>query len=56
MMALPAIGGILYTGVVVFHLWKRLRFHTAIWHGIVLAASACHFAAIVACVTLGRGM
>jgi hemolysin III len=42
-------------GVVVFHLWERLRFHTAIWHGMVLAASACHFAAIVDCVTLGRG-
>jgi hemolysin III len=53
-MALLAIGGILYTGGVVFHLWERLRFHTAIWHGMVLAASACHFAAIVDCIALGR--
>jgi hypothetical protein len=28
-MALLAVGGILYMGVVVFHLWQRLRFHTA---------------------------
>jgi hemolysin III len=53
-MLLLAIGGILYTGGVAFHLWQRLRFHTAIWHGMVLAASACHFAAIVDCVVLGR--
>jgi hemolysin III len=52
-MALLAIGGVLYTGGVVFHLWRRLRFHTAIWHGMVLAASACHFAAIVDCIALG---
>jgi hemolysin III len=55
-MALLAIGGILYTGGVVFHLWERLRFHTAIWHGMVLAASACHFAAIVDCIALAGGL
>jgi hemolysin III len=53
-MTLLAVGGILYTGGVIFHLWERLRFHTAIWHGMVLAASACHFAAIVDCIALGR--
>ncbi len=53
-MALLAIGGVLYTGGIVFHLWERLRFHTAIWHGMVLAASACHFAAIVDCIALQR--
>jgi hemolysin III len=53
-MALLAIGGILYTGGVIFHLWERLRFHNAIWHGMVLAASACHFAAIVDCIALGH--
>ncbi|MGE0853520.1 MAG: hemolysin III family protein [Hyphomicrobiaceae bacterium] len=53
-MALLAAGGILYTVGVVFHLWERLRFHNAIWHAMVLAASACHFAAIVDSVALGR--
>ena len=31
---------------VVFFAWKSLRFSTAIWHGFVLAASGCFFAAI----------
>jgi hemolysin III len=54
-MALLAAGGILYTVGVIFHLWERLRFHNAIWHAMVLVASACHFAAIVDCVALTRG-
>lgn len=40
-------GGALYSIGVIFHLWERLRFQTAIWHGFVLAAAACHFAAVV---------
>jgi hemolysin III len=36
-------GGLLYTLGTVFYLWKRLPFGHAIWHGFVLAASACHF-------------
>jgi hemolysin III len=54
-MVLLAAGGILYTAGVVFHLCERLRFHNAIWHAMVLAASACHFAAIVDSVALERG-
>ena len=34
-MTVLGVGGILYTGGIVFHLWERLRFHTAIWHGMV---------------------
>lgn len=44
--ALLIAGGVLYTAGVVFHL-SRLRFQEAIWHGFVLAAAACHYAAIV---------
>ena len=40
-------GGALYSIGVIFHLWERLRYQTAIWHGFVLAAAACHFAAVV---------
>jgi hemolysin III len=54
-MVLLAAGGILYTVGVIFHLWEKLRFHNAIWHALVLIASACHFAAIVDCVALARG-
>ena len=41
------LGGILYTVGVVFHLWERLPFQNAIWHGFVLAAATVHFAAVV---------
>lgn len=39
-------GGVLYSLGVVFHLWERLPYQNAIWHGFVLAAVACHFAAV----------
>jgi len=41
------LGGILYTVGVLFHLWERLPFQNAIWHGFVLAAASVHFAAVV---------
>lgn len=44
--ALLIAGGVLYSLGVVFHLWRRLPFQNAIWHGFVLVAAACHFAAI----------
>lgn len=44
-------GGVFYTAGVVFFAWKSLRFSTAIWHGFVLAASGCFFAAIAVAVT-----
>jgi len=46
-LLLLLFGGLLYTVGVAFHLWQRLPYHNAIWHGFVLLASACHFAAIV---------
>lgn len=39
-------GGLLYSAGVIFFHWESLRFANAIWHGFVLAASACFFAAI----------
>jgi hemolysin III len=39
-------GGIIYTVGVGFHLSKQLPFHNAIWHGFVLLAASCHYAAI----------
>jgi hemolysin III len=32
---------------VVFHVWERLRFQNAIWHGFVLLAASCHYAAVL---------
>ena len=46
-LVLLVAGGVIYTLGVIFHLWERLPYHNAIWHGFVVAASACHFAAIV---------
>ena len=41
------LGRVLYTAGVVFHLWERLPFQNAIWHGFVLVAASVHFAAVV---------
>lgn len=46
-MLLIVIGGILYTVGVVFHVWRRLRFQNAIWHGFVVTAAAIHYAAVL---------
>jgi hemolysin III len=46
-LTLLMIGGVLYTVGVVFHLWERLPYQNAIWHGFVLSAASCHFAAVI---------
>ena len=46
-LALLATGGILYSVGVVFHLWRRLPFHNAIWHGFVLVAAGIHYFAVL---------
>ena len=42
-------GGALYSFGTLFHVWRRLRFHNAIWHSFVLAAASCHYSAVLAC-------
>lgn len=46
-MTLVVIGGIVYTAGVVFHVWERLRYQNAIWHGFVVTAAAIHYAAVL---------
>jgi hemolysin III len=46
-LGLIGLGGLLYSVGVAFHLWHRLPFQNAIWHGFVLAAAAVHFTAVV---------
>ncbi|MCB8823299.1 PAQR family membrane homeostasis protein TrhA [Microvirga rosea] len=53
-LTLLAVGGILYTIGVVFHVWESLRFQNAIWHAFVLVAAACHYGAVLDCVVLSR--
>ena len=47
-LSLLVAGGAIYTLGVVFHLWRSLPYHNAIWHGFVLAGSVTHFIAIAA--------
>lgn len=44
---LLATGGALYSLGVLFHLARRLPYQNAVWHLFVLAAAACHFAAVM---------
>ena len=39
-------GGLVYSLGVIFHVWEKLRFQNAIWHGFVLIAAAIHFVAV----------
>ena len=43
---LLAVGALLYMTGIVFHLWHRLPYHNAVWHGFVLSAAACHWLAV----------
>lgn len=42
-----AVGGLLYCLGIVFHLWRQLPYHNAIWHGFVLSAAGCHWVAVL---------
>lgn len=46
-LILLVVGGALYTIGACIHHWRRLRFHVAIWHSLVLGAAGLHYAAIV---------
>jgi hemolysin III len=40
------VGGLLYTGGVVFYLWNKLPYNHAIWHVFVMGGSFSHFCAV----------
>lgn len=50
---LIVVGGCLYSVGVIFHLWERLPFQNAIWHGFVLVASFVFYAALMVEVSTG---
>jgi hemolysin III len=52
-LAMMVVGGLLYTGGVVFYLRKSLPFHTTIWHVFVLAATIAFYVAVVTLVVIG---
>lgn len=45
-------GGLLYTVGVVFYAWESIPYNHVIWHLFVLAASACHYVAVLCFVLL----
>lgn len=45
-IGLIVAGGVVYSLGVAFHIWERLRFQNAIWHGFVLTAAAIHYTAV----------
>lgn len=45
--ALLLAGGVAYTLGVPFHLWRKLRYHNALWHALVLTGSTLHFFAVL---------
>ncbi len=46
-LVLLGIGGALYTIGVIFHLWERLPYQNAIWHGFVVAGAGMHYGAVL---------
>lgn len=46
-LVLLIAGGLLYTLPAPLHRFTRLKYHSAIWHGCVLAAAACHYAMVL---------
>lgn len=36
-------GGVLYTVGTIFYVWRKMKYHHAIWHLFVLGGSICHF-------------
>ncbi|MCB0221367.1 MAG: hemolysin III family protein [Chrysiogenetes bacterium] len=46
-VVLLILGGVFYSGGVIFYVWDRLPYNHAIWHLFVLAGSITHFFAIL---------
>ncbi|MDP5306457.1 PAQR family membrane homeostasis protein TrhA [Paracoccus spongiarum] len=46
-VVLVVAGGVIYSVGVIFHVWQRLRFQNAIWHGFVVTAAAAHYIAVL---------
>ncbi|MFK5926694.1 MAG: hemolysin III family protein [Desulfuromusa sp.] len=46
-LELLLLGGLAYTGGVIFYAWKKLPYSHAIWHLFVMAGSCFHFFAIL---------
>ena len=41
------LGGLAYTTGILFYVWKKLKYHHAVWHLFVLTGSILHFFAVL---------
>jgi len=46
-LILLGAGGALYCIGVIFHLWEKLPYQNAIWHGFVVVAAGMHYGAVL---------
>jgi hemolysin III len=46
-LVLLVLGGLSYTGGVIFYVWDRIPFNHALWHVFVLCGSLFHFLAVL---------
>ena len=47
-------GGLTYSVGVIFHLWEKLNFHNALWHGFVVVASCLQLVSMLDAMVLSR--
>lgn len=53
-LLLIVVGGVIYSAGIIFHVWERLRFQNAIWHGFVVTAAAVHYSAVFTALSHAR--
>jgi hemolysin III len=49
-----AAGGVCYSVGVVFFVWRKLRFQSAVWHGFVVSGAGLHLAAMMDLLVIHR--
>ncbi len=47
-------GGVVYSLGVIFHLWEKLQFHNAVWHGFVVTGASLHLLSMLDVMVLSR--
>lgn len=53
-LGLLLAGGLTYSFGIIFHLWEKLKFYTALWHLFVVAGATLHLIAIFDAMVLSR--
>ncbi len=53
-LVLLLAGGLSYSFGIVFHLWEKLKFNSALWHGFVVVGATLHLFAIFEAMVFSR--